>query len=95
MIYKVFKSENADRGIEEHKKSGQKILVKKIASFLLEIKSTPRTGTGKPEHLKHYDRNGIEIWSRRINDKHRFVYTIDDENKVVEVWSVYGHYGDK
>ncbi len=31
---------------------------------------------------------------RRINIKHRLVYSIDEENSIVKVVSVWSHYGD-
>jgi toxin YoeB len=97
MIYTLIIKPSVEIDVEKLEKSGQKKLVKKIALFLSEIKSFPRTGTGKPEQLKHYDgyRKGKEFWSRRINRKHRFTYSIDEENKTIEVLSVYGHYDDK
>jgi toxin YoeB len=33
-------------------------------------------------------------YSRRINIKHRLVYSIDDKNKIVKVVSVWSHYGE-
>lgn len=33
-------------------------------------------------------------YSRRINIKHRLVYAIDEENKVIKVVSVWSHYGE-
>jgi toxin YoeB len=62
---------------------------------LIEIKTYPRTGTGKPEHLKHLDEEGAEVWSRRIDKKHRFIYSVHEESKTIEVLSVWGHYEDK
>jgi toxin YoeB len=32
-------------------------------------------------------------YSRRINIKHRLVYSIDEENKLIKVVSVWSHYG--
>ena len=32
------------------------------------------------------------MYSRRINRKHRMVYTTDDENRIVRVLSVWTHY---
>ncbi|WP_238542139.1 Txe/YoeB family addiction module toxin [Cecembia lonarensis] len=52
----------------------------------------PETGTGKPEKLKYYRQN---IWSRRIDRKHRLVYLIEETKIVVTVLGAYGHYGDK
>ena len=33
-------------------------------------------------------------YSRRINIKHRLVYSIDEKNKIVKVVSVWSHYGE-
>jgi toxin YoeB len=76
MTYNISLKKSAKSDIEELIKSGQKILVKKINLFLDEIEVFPREGTGKPEHLKHCDKDGEEIWSRRIDKKHRFTYSI-------------------
>ncbi len=55
------------------------------------IKSIERdgcaSGIGKPEPLKH-DLSGY--WSRRINDEHRIIYRIDDDN--VYIASCKDHY---
>lgn len=34
------------------------------------------------------------IYSRRINIKHRLVYEVIDEEKTIKVLSIWGHYGD-
>lgn len=33
-----------------------------------------------------------QIFSMRVNSKHRVVYTIEKENHVVKVWSAWSHY---
>lgn len=43
-------------------------------------------GIGKPEKLKHKDG-----WSRRIDDKHRLVYKVD-EHGYLNIISCRGHY---
>ena len=53
-----------------------KKLVKKINSLIKEMKRTPFEGTGKPEPLKH-EMQGC--WSRRVNQEHRIVYEVFDE----------------
>ena len=53
-----------------------KKLVKKINSLIKEIKRTPFEGTGKPEPLKH-ELQGC--WSRRVNQEHRIIYEVFDE----------------
>ncbi|MDP4228265.1 MAG: Txe/YoeB family addiction module toxin, partial [Bacteroidota bacterium] len=52
----------------------------------------PTTGTGQPELLKH-DLAGL--YSRRINKKHRLVYSINHEVVTVHVLTAWSHYGDK
>ena len=64
----------------------------KLMKMVDELKEHPTTGTGKPEYLK-YDKRGV--WSRRITQKHRMVYSIEDEIVEVYVVSSYGHYDDK
>jgi len=59
----------------------------KIGSLIKEITRTPFTGTGKPEPLKG---NLSGYWSRRITDKHRLVYKV--ENDVVIIASCKYHY---
>jgi toxin YoeB len=69
-------------------KTGNKVVLKKIAALLEDILKHPFTGIGKPEALKH-EMTGS--WSRRITQEHRLVYeVINDE--VVEVQSARGHY---
>ena len=78
--------------IKKHKKSGDRLTLKKLDKLLNELMVHPRTGTGKPEQLKH-DLEGL--YSRRINKKHRLVYDIKDEVVTVIVLSAHSHYGDK
>ena len=62
-------------------------LLKKINKLLKEIKRNPFSGTGKPEPLK-YKLKGC--WSRRINDEHRLVYEINNEE--IRIVSCRYHY---
>lgn len=50
--------------------------LKRINNLILECLRTPFEGTGKPEPLKA---NLTGFWSRRIDEKHRLVYTASDE----------------
>ena len=89
-IYKLKYSDEYLDHIEKHLKSGQKKLLIKINSLLDELETHPTTGTGQGEPLKGYgERN---VYSRRINQKHRLTYEVFDEGKYVEVLSAYGHY---
>jgi toxin YoeB len=83
-------SDEAKDDIKYHKKSGNKSIVKKINDLLDELKEHPKIGIGKPEYLKYE-----KCWSRRITDKHRLVYRIQEDIVVVLVVSAHGHYNDK
>lgn len=79
--------------ITMHKKSGQKKNLNKIATFITEIAIHPKMRTGHPEPLKGYEcRN---VYSRRIDKKHRLIYEIFEEEKRIELLSAWGHYNDK
>ncbi|MCV9388429.1 Txe/YoeB family addiction module toxin [Reichenbachiella ulvae] len=92
MIYVLEFSKTALEDIEKHKKSGDQATLKKIQKLLIELTEHPRTGTGQPELLKH---NLAGLYSRRINQKHRLVYAIEEKKVIVHVLSAYSHYGDK
>jgi toxin YoeB len=66
--------------------------LQKLATLLIELTEHPTTGTGKPEPLSG-DRAGQ--WSRRITQKHRLIYMIEEEKVIVLLLSAYGHYDDK
>ena len=63
-------------------------LGKKLIDLLNDINRHPFTGIGKPEKLK--GRPGE--WSRRIDDYHRLVYKI--ENDEIKITECGGHYED-
>ncbi len=67
-------SPDALKHLEEWRTSDPKTL-SKIVSLIVETSSSPFTGTGKPEPLKH-DLKGR--WSRRINQEHRLVYEVKE-----------------
>ncbi len=91
-IYELKFSLDFERDKEKLIKSGDIQTLKKLATLLRELVEHPTTGTGKPEPLSG-DRTGQ--WSRRISQKHRLIYMVDDEKVVVLLLSAYGHYGDK
>jgi len=70
----------AQKQLEEWKKSGNKQVQKKIAELIISILDTPFTGIGKPEALKH---NWTGFWSRRINEEHRLVYQVLEDRIIV------------
>ncbi|MEC5165341.1 toxin YoeB [Flavobacterium sp. PL11] len=72
-------------------KSGNKIILSKIANLIEDIQLHPFKGIGKPEQLKH-QLSGR--WSRRINQEHRIVYKVTEENtiEILDILSLKGHY---
>jgi toxin YoeB len=92
MTYTLVLEPQAKEDLQRQIKSGNKILLKKIYRLFEELKEHPQTGTGKPEQLR-YEQSGI--WSRRIDERHRMLYTIEDERIIVFVISLWGHYDDK
>ena len=91
MTYKVGLSEEAEGDIASLKRSEPKAY-KKFVKLLIELQQHPTTGTGHPKPLSG-DRKGQ--WSRRINEKHRLVYKIEEEELIVCVLATWGHYNDK
>ena len=92
MSFSIELTLEAELDIEKFKKSGDKKSLIKIDKLLNELREHPTTGTGKPEKLKYYD---IPTWSRRINDKHRLIYRIQEDKILVLILSFWGHYGNK
>ena len=60
-----------------HWQKNDKKLLKRINNLIKEISRNPHSGTGKPEPLKH---SLSGYWSRRINDEHRIVYKVENNN---------------
>ena len=69
------------------KKTGNQIILKRIALLLKAIEIDPFNGIGKPEKLKH---NLTGTWSRRIDKEHRLIYEIKDN--AILIHSLQGHY---
>lgn len=67
-------------------------MLNRISILLKDIAAHPYTGIGKPEALK-YDLSGK--WSRRINSEHRIVYSVQDDEIEVYVFSMRHHYMKK
>jgi toxin YoeB len=64
--------------------------IKRINQLIQDIDRNYNEGIGKPEALKG---NLSGWWSRRIDDKNRIVYRI--ENDIIEISQCRGHYEDK
>lgn len=90
-MYNIIFSKTALRHIDQLERSGSPAW-RKFQIIYEELKTHPRSGTGRPERLKHQTR---ETWSRKLDKKNRLTYSIEDEKVQVEVISTLGHYDDK
>ena len=79
----------AEEDLEYWKATGNKRVMKRITKLLEDILQHPFTGIGKPEPLKG-DLQGV--WSRRITDEHRLLYSISNGMVYVYVLSLRYHY---
>lgn len=61
-------------------KSENRKLSKRIDTLLKDICREPFSGLGKPEPLR-YDLSGF--WSRRIDDEHRLIYTVEEDDVIL------------
>ena len=57
-----------------------KAIVKRINTLIKDIQRSPFEGIGKPEPLKHALSG---FWSRRINDEHRIVYKVTEDDILI------------
>ncbi|MCC4114076.1 Txe/YoeB family addiction module toxin [Aromatoleum toluclasticum] len=70
-----------------HWQQNDKQILKRINALIRDIVRDPYNGIGKPEALKF---NFSGYWSRRIDDEHRIVYKVIDDEVVIA--QVRGHY---
>lgn len=80
------------RDIEQWKKSGDRKTMDRITELLKSVKLDYKSGIGKPEPLKG---DMLGHWSRRIDKKNRLVYFVYEEEQIITVISLRGHYSDK
>lgn len=90
--FRVKIEELAEIHIKKHIKSGNKSLLKKLEKILIELQETPYSGIGNPEALKN---NLSGYWSRRLSQKDRLIYRVDEDIVIVFVVAALGHYSDK
>ncbi len=79
----------AEEDLAYWKSTGNKRIMKRISKLLEDILQHPFTGIGKPEPLKG-DLQGV--WSRRITDEHRLIYSVSNGMIYVYVLSLRYHY---
>lgn len=92
-MFQILFSQRVESDYNFISKNWSQASVRKVIKLLTEIEQNPRVGTGRPEQLKHY--KDKEIWSRRIDKKNRLIYSIDNDEVLVILISMIGHYADK
>lgn len=70
-----------------HWQQTDKAMLRRINNLIRDIQREPFEGIGKPEPLRF---NFAGYWSRRIDDEHRIVYTIQDDDIIIA--QLRGHY---
>ncbi len=88
MTWKILILDKAEADLRWFRRKDRPCYVKAF-DLIREVSRDPATGTGKPERLKHFDR---EVWSRRITREHRLVYVVYQEESLVEIVSCKSHY---
>jgi toxin YoeB len=61
----------------------------RIFKLIEDVQRTPYEGTGQPEKLKH---ELAGCWSRRINQEHRLVYQVIEEEDRIRILACRYHY---
>ncbi|MEI7869543.1 MAG: Txe/YoeB family addiction module toxin [Candidatus Methylumidiphilus sp.] len=88
MIYKIRILENAQKDLVWLRKNDKTSYIK-CFDLVREIMNNPRSGTGKPERLRYFEK---EVYSRRVNHKDRLIYTIYESLHEIDISSFRGHY---
>jgi len=88
MTYKIRILENAQDDLEWLRKNDKTSYIK-CFDLVREIMNDPRSGTGKPERLRYFEK---EVYSRRVNQKDRLIYTIYEKLCEIDISSFRGHY---
>lgn len=87
MSYSIFIHKSAKKDLKKFE--SMPTLKKNLSSLLKLIKEDPYMTPPSFEKLVG-DLSGH--YSRRINVQHRLVYTVDEENKLIKIVSVWSHY---
>lgn len=64
----------------EHWLAADRTILKRINRLIDDTARDPFSGLGKPEPLRHALSGA---WSRRINEEHRLVYLVEDQDFVI------------
>ncbi|CAM4325610.1 Txe/YoeB family addiction module toxin [Lacicoccus alkaliphilus] len=84
--YQVVFKNSVKKDLKKIKQSNLKSQFESVVQVLKEEPFQPTQSFEKlqPKHLGRY--------SRRINHQHRVVYTVDEELKLVKIYSAWSHY---
>lgn len=85
-MYEIYVTKDAAKDFPKLTSAG---LDKKVKTLIELLKENPYKNPPSYEKLLG-DLNGL--YSRRINIKHRIVYSVDEENKIIKIVSVWSHY---
>lgn len=88
MTWRLLILDKAEADLRWFRQKDRRCYVKAF-DLILEISKDPAKGTGRPERLKHLDR---EVWSRRISREHRLVYVVYQDEDLIEIVSCKSHY---
>ena len=88
MTYKINILRNADDDLAWFRKNDRTTYIK-CFDMLRDVTKNLRAGLGKPERLRYFEQ---EVYSRRVNQKDRMIYTIYEKLQEVDVSSFRGHY---
>ena len=87
-MFKVKILEKAQADLDWFRKNDRTSYIK-CFDLVREIIMHPREGAGKPGRLKYFEK---EVYSRRVNQKDRVIYTIYEEIEEIDITSFRGHY---
>ena len=87
-MYAIELTAEAERHLIFWSKNDKKTL-KRIRALIADMQETPYTGIGKPEALRH---EWSGFYSRRIDSRHRLVYTVNDEQQLITIHLMRYHY---
>ncbi len=88
MTYKINILKNANEDLDWLRKNDRKSYCK-CFDLVRELMENSRGGTGKPERLKYFAK---EVYSRRISQEDRLVYTTYEHTGEIDISSFRGHY---
>jgi len=74
-------------------KDAKKLRSANLASSIKKLVEILKQNPDQPPYEKLLG-NLQSYYSRRINIKHRLVYSIDEDNNIIKVVSVWSHYGE-